>query len=77
MPKIKIAIEVNVKHETVQRWYTLEGQMLLDAIKTAADSGDEVIIKVQPSARQVRIMPLSTPPMFRDDFLRNGSNDDK
>lgn len=76
MPKIKIAIEVNVKTDAVPRWLGLEGQALLDAISTAADSGDEVICKVQPGARQVRFMPKSTPPMFRDDFLERGSRDD-
>ncbi len=77
MPKIKISIEVDVKTVAVQRWLGLEGQDLLDAISTAADSGDEVTCKVQPGARQVRFMPKSTPPMFRDDFLGSGSRDDR
>lgn len=77
MAKIKISIEVEVKTAAIPRWLGLEGQALLDAISTAADSGDEVICRVQPGARQVRFMPLSTPPMFRDGFLESGSRDDR
>lgn len=77
MAKIKIAIEVDVKTAAIPRWLGLEGQDLLDAISKAADS-DEVTCKVQPGARQVRFMPLSTPPMFKDsDFYRTGSDDDR
>jgi hypothetical protein len=76
MPKIKISIEVDVKTAAIPRWLGLEGQDLLDAIRVAADSGDEVTCKVQPGARQVRFLPLSTPPMFRG-FEKDGSIDDR
>lgn len=78
MPKIKIAIEVQVNHAAIQRWLGLEGQDLLDAVSKAADSGDDVQCKVQPGAKRVRFMPLSTPPIIRgSDFLDGGSRDDR
>lgn len=78
MPKIKISIDVTTTHADMPRWYNLEGQELLDAVRIAADSGYEVTCKVQPGARQVPFLPLSTPPMFRDmGFMQNGSKDDR
>lgn len=75
--KIKIGIEVNVAPAAVSRWLGLDGQDLLDAVKTAADSGDEVVISIS-TKKGVRILPLSTPPMFKgSDFVERGSRDER
>jgi hypothetical protein len=75
--KIKIGIDVDVRPTQVSRWLGLEGQELLDAVKDAADSGEEVTISIG-TKKAVKILPLSTPPMFRgfDDTdlkARNGN----
>lgn len=73
--KIRIAIEIDVRPAAVPRWLGLDGQDLLDAVKVAADSGEDVAISVG-TKRAVKIMPLSTPPMFRglDDVDMRGRN---
>lgn len=76
MTKIKIAIDVDVRPAAVARWLGLEGQELLDAVKTAADSGDEVAISIG-LRKGVKVLPLSTPPMFRgleDVEIRSNGN---
>lgn len=75
--KIKIAIDVDVRPNQVPRWLGLEGQELLDAVKQAADSGDDVTISIG-LRKGVKVLPLSTPPMFRgmedvDIRARNGN----
>lgn len=75
--KIKIGIEVDVRPAAVPHWLGLSGQDLLDAVKLAADGGEDVAISIG-TKKAVKLLPLSTPPMFRgmDDgetVRRNGT----